>query len=114
MAKMSDAVHVLFFECPDCGCPFPNAIKSDTRKLEEIDACGVWMECRVCQWTGTVLGINATHHMLVTTSKRSAKSLSRMKSSRQAGKAEFQGLSARYDLERELAERLVSGTWQVN
>lgn len=106
MARMSNAVHVFFFECPDCGFPFPNAIKSDTKKLEEIDACGVWMECRVCQWAGPVLGINATHDMLVTTSKRSAKSVSRLKSSPQAGKAEVQGLPARYDPERELAERL--------
>ena len=66
MTKVSNsAVHVLLFECQDCGCPFPEMIKCNGRNLEELDACGLWMECHVCQWAGNLLGINATRHFAV-------------------------------------------------
>lgn len=58
-------VHVLLFECPQCGCPVPSAITSEKRNLEELDARHVGLECRNCHWSGRSLGLNARHHLVV-------------------------------------------------
>jgi hypothetical protein len=57
-------VHVLLFECSQCGCPVPCAITNDKKNPEEVDAREVSLRCN-CQWSGTALGVNAKRHLVV-------------------------------------------------
>jgi hypothetical protein len=57
-------VHVLLFECPQCGCPVPCAITSDKSNPEEVDARGVSLKCN-CRWSGTALGVSAKRRLVV-------------------------------------------------
>ncbi len=54
-------VHVLLFECSQCGSPVPSAITSDNRNVEEIDARSIPVKCQ-CGWSGNLLGADAKRH----------------------------------------------------
>ena len=57
-------VHVLLFECPQCGCLVSCAITNDKKNSEEVDSREVSLRCK-CQWSGTMLGVNAKRHLVL-------------------------------------------------
>jgi hypothetical protein len=57
-----DFVHVLVFECVECGCPVPSAITSDAKNIEEVDVRKLKLQCHNCTWSGTSDGFAARRH----------------------------------------------------
>lgn len=54
-------VHILLFECHECGCPVPAALTSDRKSMEDIDARAIRVSCR-CGWVEQVSGTEARRH----------------------------------------------------
>ena len=54
-------VHVLLFECLECGHPIGSAINTGNRNVEEIDSGSVALNCS-CGWKGKLMGIDAKRH----------------------------------------------------
>jgi hypothetical protein len=55
------AVHVLLFECSNCGRPLAVAVTSAHRNLEDVDGDSYKSECD-CGWSGTLMGTQAKRH----------------------------------------------------
>jgi hypothetical protein len=56
-----DFVHVLLFECMGCGLPVVNAVKTESKNLEEIDLDFHKVVCG-CGWSGEASGLEAKRH----------------------------------------------------
>jgi len=54
-------VHVLLFECQDCGCPVPSALTSEHRNVEDADTRALRLNCS-CGWSGQLSGTDARRH----------------------------------------------------
>jgi hypothetical protein len=54
-------VHVLLFECQNCGCPVPSALTSEHRNVEDADTRAVKLNC-YCGWSGRLSGTDARWH----------------------------------------------------
>jgi hypothetical protein len=54
-------VHVLLFECSQCGGPLPSAVVNGHRNVEEVDGGSVELKCS-CGWSGRALGVEARRH----------------------------------------------------
>jgi predicted RNA-binding Zn-ribbon protein involved in translation (DUF1610 family) len=54
-------VHVLLFECPQCGEPVVFARLTASRNLEEVDADTASYSCK-CGHVGVLLGLRARQH----------------------------------------------------
>jgi hypothetical protein len=62
---MTDEVflHMLLYECPQCGFPVWARIWSGESNLEEIDARELEVKCK-CRWRGRFLGVSAKRHLV--------------------------------------------------
>ena len=62
---MTDEVflHMLLYDCPQCGFPVWARIWSGESNLEEIDARELEVKCK-CRWTGRILGVSAKRHLV--------------------------------------------------
>ena len=56
-------VHVLLFDCLQCGGPILTAVLSDTKNLEYVDALLLELRCP-CNWLGNQIGVNAKTHWI--------------------------------------------------
>jgi len=56
-------LHMLLYECPQCGSPMWATISSRESNLEEIDARELEVKCK-CRRTGRVLGVSAKRHLV--------------------------------------------------
>lgn len=54
-------VHVLLFECPQCGNPLSVHRLTDEGSLEQIDGSSFDLSCD-CTWKGTRPGMRARKH----------------------------------------------------
>ena len=54
-------VHILLFECHECGCPVAATLMSDRKSLEDIDARAMRVMCR-CGWADELAGTEARRH----------------------------------------------------
>jgi len=54
-------VHVLLFQCQQCGEPLAKALQSVERSLEEADATSCNLRC-ACGWSDNLLGVLALKH----------------------------------------------------
>ena len=57
-------VHLLVYECQECGRPVPCAILSDQANPEDVDSQTVTFRCS-CKSRSEVLGLNAKRHLVV-------------------------------------------------
>lgn len=55
-------VHVLLFECEQCGCPVTSALTADARNPDEVDGRTFTLRCHNCDWSGTALAVTAKRH----------------------------------------------------
>lgn len=60
-SEPKDFVHVLLFQCMNCGLPVVNAIQSESKNLEEIDLNSHNIACD-CGWSGQPSGLEAKRH----------------------------------------------------
>jgi hypothetical protein len=60
-SESRDFVHVLLFQCMNCGLPVANALKTDSRDLENVDLKFHDIVCG-CGWTGQASGLEAKRH----------------------------------------------------
>ncbi|HTW23916.1 MAG TPA: hypothetical protein VMD78_09965, partial [Candidatus Baltobacteraceae bacterium] len=60
-SEPKDFVHVLLFQCMNCGLPVANAVKTDSRNLEDVDLDSHNILC-ACGWTGQASGLEAKRH----------------------------------------------------
>jgi hypothetical protein len=58
-------VHVLLFECSQCGSPIDSAITSSCSNPEEIDGKEIHLRCCNCGWTGDSHGFAAKRRLIV-------------------------------------------------
>lgn len=56
-----DFVHILLFQCTNCGLPVANAVKTESKSLEEVDLNSHDIECD-CGWSGQATGLEAKRH----------------------------------------------------
>jgi len=56
-----DFVHVLLFQCMNCGLPVANAVRTDSKNLENIDLTFHSVACG-CGWSGQAAGLEARRH----------------------------------------------------
>ncbi len=57
-------VHILLFECPQCGSPIESTITTLIGNPEEIDAQEFKLRCN-CSWTGKSHGFAAKRRVMV-------------------------------------------------
>jgi len=57
-------VHVLLFECPQCGGPIESSVTSPNGNPEEIDAREFELRCQ-CNWTGKSHGFGAKRRVMI-------------------------------------------------
>jgi len=57
-------VHMLLFQCPQCGEPIAVAKSTPHRSLEKVDAAEMELTCN-CLWTGKILGMEAKRHIVL-------------------------------------------------
>jgi hypothetical protein len=57
-------VHMLLFQCPQCGEPIAAAKSTLHRSLENVDASEMELTCN-CLWTGKILGMEAKRHIIL-------------------------------------------------
>ncbi len=63
IADVSRYVHILAFECPNCGNPVLEWTFSPMQNLESVDASALHPKC-VCGWTSRWLGAQARGHLV--------------------------------------------------
>ncbi len=66
-------VHILLFECPQCGAPIDSVLTSDDGNPEEIDAREIQLRCK-CNWAGKSYGFAAKRRLMVDWEPPNAKS----------------------------------------
>jgi transcription elongation factor Elf1 len=66
MEATNPFVHVFLFECGWCGNPIRLAIPDSARNLEVTDAKAFALLCKICGWSGKVVGTEAKRHWVDT------------------------------------------------
>jgi hypothetical protein len=57
-------LHILVFQCPQCGKPIVESLLSPMRSLESIDSARVDLKCS-CGWSDRRLGAQARRHFVL-------------------------------------------------
>jgi hypothetical protein len=57
-------VHILLFECPQCGAPIDSVLSTEDGNPEEIDDREIQLRCR-CNWAGKSHGFAAKRRLIV-------------------------------------------------
>ena len=55
-------VHVLLFECRQCGGPTSSATTSNEANVDEVDARALAVRCGICGWSAKLIGTEAKRH----------------------------------------------------
>jgi hypothetical protein len=65
-------VHVLLFQCISCGLPVVNAVKTESKNLEEIDLAFHRIACE-CGWSGKASGLESKRHWVESWNRTAAR-----------------------------------------